>query len=167
MGEWNEQSNVNITKLLKPYTELQMRNWENTNKIEVRKIIKSHGRDGKEQERGQVVVTVFDFHYIPEIMGNPDTIEHGGTYFNKPVLKFTRGNRTIVAVVSKKHLDIFVQTMYIKKKSLATTPDDKHIFPHTSETFSGTASNDSIPKKRENTTLKEELIHSKSPAEDV
>ena len=76
-------------------------------------------------------------------------IENGGMYFNKPVLKFTRGERTIVTVVSKKHLDVYTQTMYIrrkKEKSFATTPGDENIRPHTSETLSGTASNDSIAK---------------------
>ena len=55
----------------------------------------------------------------------------------------------IVTVVSKKHLDVYTQTMYIrrkKEKSLATTPGDENIRPHTSETLSGTASNDSIAK---------------------
>lgn len=116
---------------------------------EIRKIVKSHGQISKEADRGQRVVTDIDFGYIPEVIGNPELIENGGMYFNKPVLKFTRGRRTVVTVVSKKHLDVFTQTMYIreKEKSLATTPGDKDIRPHTSETLSGTASNDSIAKK--------------------
>lgn len=39
-----------------------------------------------------------------------------------------------------------------KNKSLATTPGDENIFPHTSETLSGTASKDSITKNSEKTT---------------
>lgn len=116
---------------------------------EIRKIVKSHGQVSKEVGRGQEVVTDTDFGYIPEVIGNPELIENGGMYFNKPVLKFTRGERTIVTVVSKKHLDVYTQTMYIrrkKEKSLATTPGDENIRPHTSETLSGTASNDSIAK---------------------
>ena len=44
--------------------------------------------------------------------------------------------------------------MYIrqKNKSLATTPGDENIFPHTFETLSGTASKDSITKNSEKTT---------------
>ena len=89
---------------------------------EIRKIVKSHGQVSKEVGRGQEVITDIDFGYIPEVIGNPELIENGGMYFNKPVLKFTRGERTIVTVVSKKHLDVYTQTMYIRRKKKKALP---------------------------------------------
>lgn len=120
---------------------------------EVRKILKKHG-DGKiETLRGQQKVVESDFERIPEIIAVPDIIEYGGEYYNKPVLKFSKNEYTIVGIVSRKHLDLYAQTMYIRKKnkSLATTPGDEKILPHTSETLSGTASKNSITKNDKKT----------------
>jgi len=120
----------------------------------VRKILKTHGRIEVELLRGQKRVTELDFESIPEIIGNPDTIEYGGEYYDKPVLKFKKNEYTVIGVVSRKHLDLYTQTMYIKqkRKSLATTPGDGNILPHTSETLSGTVSKYSIAKNNEKTT---------------
>lgn len=121
---------------------------------EIRKILKSHGKIKQEINRGQQAITEMEFGCIPEIIGNPDEIATGGIYHDKPVLRFTKDAKTVVGVISRKHLDIYAQTMYLrqKNKSLATTPSDENTFSHTSETLSGTASNNSIAKKEKNTT---------------
>ena len=59
---------------------------------------------------------------------------------------FKRDGITIAGVVSDKHLDLFVQTMYLSKKNrnLATAVDDQ-ASANTSETTSGTVSKTRLP----------------------
>ncbi len=120
---------------------------------EIRKTIKSHGNDERESLRGQKAVIKEDFYQIPYVMSKPSDIEKSGEYEGKPCLIFKRDGYNVVGVVSDKHIDLFVQTMYIQKnKSLATPPSDVNIFSQTSETSSGTASTDSISQSEENAT---------------
>lgn len=83
---------------------------------EIRKILKSHGNVKQELDRGQKAVTELDFRSIPEIIVSPDKIEDGGKYHDKNALKFTKGDKTVVGIISRKHLDLYVQTMYIRQK---------------------------------------------------
>lgn len=58
---------------------------------------------------------------MSDVLLNPDDILPGeGNYQGKPLIKFVQSNgnekTTVTAVVSDKHLDLFVQTMYINKK---------------------------------------------------
>ena len=117
---------------------------------EIRKILSSHGTIGTESPRGQRAITAEDFVHIPDIIQNPDEIVLAEKlYDNKPVIKFIKsinGKTTVVSYVSQKHMDLTVQTMYSgkNKRSLATTPGEVSPFPYTSETLSGTASDNII-----------------------
>ncbi len=117
---------------------------------EIRKIIKDHGDENKELPRGQRAVTADDFLNIPKVIQSPDEIRKGQKdYDGKPVILFDKvfkGQFTVVAVVSDKHLDIRVQTSYIgiKKGNLAT-PVDASSPAFTSETSRGTVSDIIIP----------------------
>lgn len=108
---------------------------------EVKKIFKSHGDELTESRRGQRAIIEGDFEMIPEIIGSPEVVENAGIYNNSPVLRFKKAGQTLAAVVSRKHLDIYTQTMYvaIKNRSLAT-PIDEQAPIDTPETTSGTAS---------------------------
>lgn len=116
---------------------------------EVRKILKKHGDAKAEALSGQRAITYEDFLKIPFVVSRPTSIEGGGEYNGKPCFVFKRDGLSVVGVVSDKHLDLFVQTMYASKKnrSLATLPSDDNILSQTSETLSGTASVDSIAQK--------------------
>ena len=94
---------------------------------EIRKIKKSHGNEKTETSRGQRPVTEADYLVIPDIVQNADSIKRSDSdYEGKPALEFRKRNgnelTTVVAVVSDKRLDVFVQTAYINKKggSIAT-----------------------------------------------
>ena len=120
---------------------------------EIRKIMKKHGNAESENLSGQREVTKEDFYQIPFVISKPTNIMAGGEYEGKPCLIFKRDGYSVVGVVSDKHIDLFVQTMYIKKnRSLATPPSDENILLQTSETPSSTASNNSIPHSGENAT---------------
>lgn len=83
---------------------------------EVRKILTDHGSEELEAARGQRAVEYKDFMKIPYVISKPSAVQEGGEYRNKPCLKFVRDGYTVVGVVSDKHLDLFIQTMYIHKK---------------------------------------------------
>lgn len=120
---------------------------------EVEKIFKSHGNEESENARGQRAVTDNDFKRIPEVMGTPEQIEYAGAYKGKPAIKFVKDGHTVIAVMSDKHLDLYVQTMYLgqKNRSLAT-PIDETPLSHTPEARSGTAPIDIIPQTAEKST---------------
>lgn len=117
---------------------------------EIRKMFKDHGSAEKESLRGQRAITVTDVVQIPQVLLSPDKISLSSkTYNGKPVINFvknTDGTMTVSAVVSDKHLDLFVQTAFagIKKGNLAT-PIAEQAAINTSETSSGTVSANSIP----------------------
>ena len=60
--------------------------------------------------------TIFGASFNPYVMSKPTTIEPGGTYKGKLLFNFKREGCTVAGVVSDKHLDLFVQTMYLNKK---------------------------------------------------
>lgn len=135
---------------------------------EVEKIFKSHGNEEYENARGQRAVTDNDFKRIPEVMGNPDTIEFAGAYKGKPAIKFVKDGHTIIAVMSDKHLDLYVQTMYIGKKNRSlATPIDESPLSYTPEARSGTAPNGNIPQSTENVTQNIETADSVPIRDDI
>lgn len=122
---------------------------------EIRKILKSHGNEATEASRGQRAIVKGDFEHILDVVLSPTSIRRDSTnYKGKPVIIFSgqhNGTMTVVAVVSDKHLDLFVQTAYAsaKKRDLATVIDGKSPYP-TSEAARGTVSNSKIFDSSEN-----------------
>lgn len=112
---------------------------------EIRKIKKSHGDESKEAPRGQRAVTEADYIAIPDIVQNADSIKRSDSDYNgKPAIEFRKVNgnetTTVVAVVSDKRLDVFVQTEYVNKKAGSiATPESVQADSFTSETPGGTA----------------------------
>lgn len=111
----------------------------------VRKIFKDHGQERTEAPRGQRPVTVEDFAKIPDVIGNPDSIEEGA-YKGKPAVEFKKaidGSRVTVFAVDSggASLELFVQTMYMgKKKGSIADIANASALTRTSETSAGTAS---------------------------
>ena len=126
---------------------------------EIQKIFKDHGNAATERLRGQRAVTEDDVAAIPEILQNADTIVPSDKKYNgKPAIQFAKngnGRVNLVAVVSDKHLDLFVQTMYagIKKGNLAT-PTGEQAPINTPEASRSTVSNNSIRSSSENSNTK-------------
>lgn len=126
---------------------------------EIQKIFKDHGNAATERLRGQRAVTEDDVAAIPEILQDADTIVPSDKKYNgKPAIQFTKngnGRVNLVAVVSDKHLDLFVQTMYagIKKGNLAT-PTGEQAPINTPEASRSTVSNNSIRSSSENSNTK-------------
>lgn len=116
---------------------------------EVRKILKDHGDKSKEALRGQRAITEDDFVNIPSVIQSPLDISKSPSMYNdKPVIMFkgnSNGQMTVVAVVSDKRLDLFVQTAYvgIKNRNLAT-PIGEQAPINTPEANNGTVSKNSI-----------------------
>lgn len=122
---------------------------------EVRKILKDHGNAAKEAARGQRAIVADDFGHITDIVLNPTeiTLSNQG-YMGKPAIIFSgdhNGRMNVVAVVSDKRLDLFVQTVYtnVKKGNLAT-PTGEQAPINTPEANSSTVSNNSIRKSSRN-----------------
>lgn len=122
---------------------------------EVRKILRnSHGDQISEGLRGQRQIKKEDIMDIPLILQNPDSIELSPKQFEgKPVLVFRKelhGKETVVAYVSKKHMDLTVQTMFSgKEKSHSTTPIGNNTLSHTSETLSVKAFSNNMVSQNE------------------
>ena len=122
---------------------------------EIRKILKDHGNTAKEAARGQRAIVADDFGYITDIVLNPTEIKLSNQdYMGKPAIIFSgdhNGRMNVVAVVSDKRLDLFVQTVYtnVKKGNLAT-PTGEQAPINTPEANSSTVSNNSIRKSSRN-----------------
>lgn len=122
---------------------------------EVRKILKDHGNAAKEAARGQRAIVADDFGHITNIVLNPTEITLSNQdYMGKPAIIFSgdhNGRMNVVAVVSDKRLDLFVQTVYtnVKKGNLAT-PTGEQAPINTPEANSSTVSNNSIRKSSRN-----------------
>lgn len=122
---------------------------------EVRKILKDHGNAAKEAARGQRAIVADDFGHITDVVLNPTEITLSNQdYMGKPAIIFSgdhNGRMNIVAVVSDKRLDLFVQTVYtnVKKGNLAT-PTGEQAPINTPEANSSTVSNNSIRKSSRN-----------------
>lgn len=121
---------------------------------EVKKVLKGHG-DSSEELQGQKPVKKEDFLKVREILESPDYAARSErTYDGKPAIYFVKDYgehmTTVVAVVSDKHLDLRLQTMYhgAEKKNLATPrPVQADLF--TPEAVRGTVPKDSIPESHE------------------
>lgn len=122
---------------------------------EVRKILKDHGNAAKEAARGQRAIVADDFGHITDVVLNPTEITLSNQdYMGKPAIIFSgdhNGRMNVVAVVSDKRLDLFVQTVYtnVKKGNLAT-PTGEQSPINTPEANSSTVSNNSIRKSSRN-----------------
>ena len=126
---------------------------------EIRKILKDHGDGAKEALRGQRAIQADDFAHIVDVVLNPTSIELSDqTYMGKPAIIFKgnyNGRMNVVAVVSDKRLDLFVQTIYAntKKENLAT-PTGEQAPINTPEANSGIVfSKDNVAQKEENVKL--------------
>ena len=156
-----------LSNRIKNDTSVDVKNYNVVLKAsEVRKILLySHGDAQKESMRGQRIVTKEDLMLIPLIITEPEYIRDAGvTDDNKPAISFektVKGKTTVITYVSDKHMNLSVQTMYAgKEKSLPTTADVKSS-ALTSETDSGTASDNSISKAFDSVNTKFGLKASK------
>jgi hypothetical protein len=85
-------------------------------------ILSSHGDNKKEEARGQKGVSEADFELIPVILNDYEDVVYGGKnsrgkesiIFIKTVNNF-KYHVVMAASVSKKEINLFVNTMYIKK----------------------------------------------------
>ena len=121
---------------------------------EVRKILKDHGNETAEALRGQRAIVADDFAHIVDIVLNPLAISLSeNTYMGKPAIVFTgeyNGRMNVVAVVSDKRLDLFVQTVYVNvKKGNLSTPIGDQAPINTPEASSGTVSNSNVSQPDE------------------
>ena len=112
---------------------------------EIRKILKDHGSEATEAPRGQRAVVADDFAHIVDIVLNPESVSLSEkTYMGKPAIVFTgdyNGRMNVVAVVSDKRLDLFVQTVYVNtKKGNLATPIGEQAPINTPEANNGTVS---------------------------
>ena len=161
---------MDIAKYLKPYSEHQIKNWKGSKKIvvysdeaqlhEFVKAARENRINGKKLYFGIILDSVAE---RVKKEHNIDIKEHNCTIRADEVKKIfkshgdelteSRRGQTLAAVVSRKHLDIYTQTMYvaIKNRSLATAIDEQASI-NTSETTSGTASKSSIPQNSEKST---------------
>lgn len=113
---------------------------------EIRKILKDHGNEATESPRGQRAIVEDDFAHIVDIVLNPKNIAlSDDTYMGKPAIIFTgehNGRMNVVAVVSDKRLDLFVQTVFVNvKKGNLSTPIGEQAPINTPEANNGTVSN--------------------------
>lgn len=121
---------------------------------EVRKILKDHGNEAKEAARGQRAIVAEDFGHITDVILNPTSIALSEQdYMGKPAIVFSgenNGKMNVVAVVSDKRLDLFVQTVYtnVKKGNLAT-PTGEQAPINTPKANSSTVSVDNISQPAE------------------
>jgi|GEM_PF-3168445 len=112
---------------------------------EIRKIFKDHGNAETEALRGQQPIGETDFADIVDVVQTPDKVSLSEeARFGKPVIEFEKyinGRTVVITVVSDKHRDLNVQTIYkgIKKESLATASGEQAP-NNTPKATSGTAS---------------------------
>jgi hypothetical protein len=119
--------------------------------FEIRKINNDHGDEYRENLRGQRAVKPEDYESVLNTILNPNEIELSDKKYNgKPVLNF-KANRnehfTVCAIVSDKHLDLYIQTVYIgKNNGNIATPTTEQAVVNTPEAGSSIVSNDSVPQ---------------------
>lgn len=163
-----------LAKLIKQKTGINVENYNcSLGANEIRKIFKDHGDEDFESLRGQRAITIADIKNIPVVIQSPDDIVLSETPYNgKPVIRFVKdinGKITISAVVSDKHLDLFVQTAYAsaKKRSLATATDEQAPV-NTPEATRSTAPNiGSLPQNSESSQGKFSLRESVEETKDL
>ena len=82
--------------------------------------MKDHGVEAKEAPRGQRAIVQDDFAHIVDIVLSPQEIALSeDDYMGKPAVIISgehNGRMNVVAVVSDKRLDLFVQTIYANAK---------------------------------------------------
>ena len=123
---------------------------------EVRKILKDHGNESTEAPRGQRAIVEDDFAHIVDVVLNPTSIELSQKqYMGKPAIIFQgehNGKMNVIAVVSDKRLDLFVQTIYANaKKENLSTPIGEQAPINTPEANGGTVSSaDSVANPEKN-----------------
>lgn len=97
-------------------------------------------------------MTQEDFWGIPNVILDADEIKLSEKEYNgKPAIEFIKRKdnerKTVVAVVSDDHMDLFVQTSYINiKKGNLAVPTDEQASVNTPKANNGTVSTNSIPK---------------------
>jgi hypothetical protein len=133
---------------------------------EIRKIFKDHGDEKKEAPRGQRAITDSDIVDIPKVIQSPNGVKLSDKQYNgKPVIEFEKqinGSRfSVSAVVSDKHLDLFVQTAYvgIKKGNLAV-PIGEQAPINTPLANNGTVSKDRIAQNPNSVNTSEKFSFS-------
>ncbi len=133
---------------------------------EIRKIFKDHGSESKEASRGQRAITKNDIMDIPSVIESPDLVKKSDNDYNgKPAIIFSKDGVTVIGIISDKHMDLFVQTAYAKKrKGILATPIDEQASINTPEAGRGTDSSNSIPEKSENVNTKSQF--SLKPADE-
>jgi len=144
-----------LAVLIKSKTGIDVENFNcSLSAYEIRKIFKDHGDEKKEAPRGQRAITESDIVDIPKVIQSPLEIKLSPKlYEGKPVIEFTKqidGSRfTVDAVVSDKHLDLFVQTAFvgIKKGNLAV-PIGEQAPINTPKANNGTVSEDIITQPK-------------------
>lgn len=146
-----------LAALIKSKTGLDVENYNcSLSSYEIRKIFKDHGNNESEILRGQRAITENDILNIPLVIQSPDDISRSPKdYMGKPVINMSKnlnGKLNIAAVVSDKHLDLFVQTAFVgNKKGNLVTPIAEQAAINTPKASSDTVSNNSISK--EDTTV--------------
>ena len=144
-----------LAELIKAETGINVENFNcSLSAYEIRKIFKDHSNEAKEGLRGQRAITEDDIVDIPTVIQSPKKIELSAKkYEGKPAIEFsksTNGTLTVVAVVSDKHLDLFVQTAYVGiKKGNLPTPIGEQAPINTPKANNGTVSKDSISQDPE------------------
>ena len=143
---------ADLAEAIKSATGLEVENYNlSLGSYEIRKILKDHGDDASEAKRGQRAVVPDDFAHIVDVVLNPESIKPSqSTYMGKPVIEFVgenNGKMHVVAVVSDKRLDLFVQTAFVNaKKGNLTTPTGEQAPINTPEANSGTVSTNNVPQ---------------------
>lgn len=164
-----------LTQRIKEATGVNVENYNlSLGSYEIRKILKDHGDTSTEAFRGQRAVTPDDFSHIVDVVLNPIDIKLSpNTYNGKPAIIFTgnyNGRMNVVAVVSDKRLDLFVQTIYANaKKENLPTPTGEQAPINTPKANSGMVSFDkSIAQGEEtvNTSDEDSRLSLSSAAED-
>lgn len=139
---------------------------------EIRKIIKSHGNEAVENKRGQRAVTEDDFVNIPTVIQDSDDITLSPNLYNdKPVINFVKnlnGRITVSAVISDKHLDLYIQTAFVNiKKGNLATPTGEQAPINTPEASRGTVSNNRISEKNEYVNINDKKTEKKQIREAI
>jgi len=117
----------------------------------VRKVFSDHGDEAIEALRGQRAIQESDFLLARDVITSPDSVVLSETTRDgKPVLEFSKhtGDRFVaITVVSDKHMDLSILTMYAgKRKGDLATALDKQVSNNTPEATSGTVPTESIPE---------------------
>lgn len=137
---------------------------------EVRKILKDHGNESKETPRGQRAIVADDFSHIVDVVLNPTKVTLSeDQYMGKPAIIFTgdhNGRMNVVAVVSDKRLDLFVQTIYVnvKKEGNLATPTGDQAPANTPEANNGTVSFDSSIKELKQEVKEKNSVRKTQPS---